>query len=299
MDTKTMNYGNLFSRAWNIVWENKFLILLGVLATISGTGGGSAGSQGASTPGDDFGFHLPPQFDFDLSAPLQSVGLPVLSGLLILFILAIVIGIWALGVVARGGLIFGVDTISREQPTTFAKSFQAGRKKGWRLIGIGLLPAIPILALIVLGFIGAVSYSSTRVVVEANEGFYHMPNALIFIPVVALALGIFLVLSLLRTFAERACMLENTGVWGSYRKGAQILGQNLGSALILFVLQILISIGIGLALLLPGIVIALCCFLWPLLLLAQGTFAAFYSTLWTLAWNHWTGVPDVVGANKI
>jgi hypothetical protein len=29
-------------------------------------------------------------------------------------------------------------------------------------------------------------------------------------------------------------------------------------------------------------------------LLAQGTFAAFYSTLWTLAWNEWTGVPEVI-----
>jgi len=64
--------------------------------------------------------------------------------------------------------------------------------------------------------------------------------------------------------------------------------------LVLFLLQVAISIGIAVALFFPGILIALCCLLWPLLLLFQGTFAAFYSTLWTLAWNQWTGVSEVV-----
>jgi hypothetical protein len=58
---------------------------------------------------------------------------------------------------------------------------------------------------------------------------------------------------------------------------------------VLFLLQIAVSIVIGLVLLVPGIVIALCCLLWPVLLLVQGGFTAFYSTLWTLAWNQWTG----------
>ena len=294
-----MDYGNLFSKAWDIVWKKKFLILLGVLATLAGSGGGSGGSQGISTSGDDFGFQLPGQFHFDLSAPFQSGGVPVAAGLFAILVLAVLICLWVLGVIARGGLIYGADTISRGQSTSFADSFRAAWQKGWRLIGIGLLPAIPILVLIILGFVGFLTYSNSSVVFEANEGVYRTPNALIFIPVVLLALGAFLVLALLRTFADRACMLEDTGVWASYRRGGQVLGQNLGPALVLFVLQILFSIGIGLALLLPGILIALCCFLWPLLLLAQGTFAAFYSTLWTLAWNQWTGVPEVVGGSEI
>lgn len=294
-----MDYGKLFSKAWDIVWKNKFLILLGVLATLAGSGGGSGGSQGISTSGDGFGFHLPGQYQFDPSAPFQSVGLPVAAGLFAILILAVIIAFWVLGVFARGGLIYGADAISRGRSTNFADSFRAAWQKGWRLIGIGLLPAIPILVLIILGFVGFLTYSTSSVVFEANEGVYRTPNALIFIPVVLLALGAFLVLALLRTFADRACMLEDTGVWASYRRGGQVLGQNLGPALVLFVLQILLSIGIGLALFLPGILIALCCFLWPLLLFAQGTFAAFYSTLWTLAWNQWTGVPEVVGGSEI
>jgi hypothetical protein len=108
-----------------------------------------------------------------------------------------------------------------------------------------------------------------------------------------------LVLSLLRTFANRACMLEDLGVIKSYRRGFEVLAENLGPAIVLFLIQIAISIGIWIVLLLPGILIALCCFLWPLLLLIQGTFAAWYSTLWTLAWNQWTGVPEVVSGEPV
>jgi len=252
-----------------------------------------------SSSGDGFGFHLPGQYQFDLSAPFQSVGLPVAAGLFAIFVLILIAAFWALGVFARGGLIYGADAISRGQSTNFAESFRAAWRKGWRLIGIGLLPAIPILVVIALGFIGAATYTTTSVEIGPSQGSFQTPNIIIFIFILVLSLGAFLVLALLRTFADRACMLEDTGVWASYRRGAQVLGQNLGPALVLFVLQILVSIGIGLALLLPGILIALCCFLWPLLLLAQGTFAAFYSTLWTLAWNQWTGVPEVVGGSEI
>jgi hypothetical protein len=51
----------------------------------------------------------------------------------------------------------------------------------------------------------------------------------------------------------------------------------------LFLIQLGIGIALGLVLLLP----ALCCLLWPLLLLVQGTSAAYFSTMWTLAWREW------------
>ena len=87
-------------------------------------------------------------------------------------------------------------------------------------------------------------------------------------------------------------MLENQGVFESYRRGLEVLGNNLGSVLILFLIQVAVSIGIGLMLLLPGILVALCCLLWPLLLVVQGIFTAFYSTLWTLSWNQWASAPE-------
>lgn len=83
-------------------------------------------------------------------------------------------------------------------------------------------------------------------------------------------------------------MLENLGVLAAYRRGWTVLINNLGPAIILFLIQFALTIALGIGLLGPGIVMALCFLLWPVLLLISGTVAAYFSTLWTLAWRAWT-----------
>jgi len=300
-----MNYGNLFSKAWDLIWEHKFLILLGVLVALGSAGGSGAGQGGAS--GVDGGqVFNGPVFDFNFQQPFQDVAVPfyALAGGLIVAGMIMVIGLalWVVSTVSRGGLIYGADTVAGGGESTFSASFRAGWDQIWRLIGIGLVPAIPavllgVVGLFSLGLYRRVEVISGRAVPEA------LPTMAGFLPNIALVcvlLLVFLLLTLLRSFANRACMLENQGVVASYRRGFEVLSSHLGPAIVLFILQVLLSLGIGVVLLLPGILIALCCFLWPILLLVQGTFAAFYSTLWTLAWNQWTGredgTPEFTGA---
>ena len=83
-------------------------------------------------------------------------------------------------------------------------------------------------------------------------------------------------------------MLEGLGVFDSYRRGWEVATTNLAAAVLLFVIQIAITIGLGIALFVPSIVMVLCFVLWPVLLLIQGAIAAYFSTLWTLAWREWT-----------
>ncbi len=296
-----MDYGIMFEKAWNLIWKNKFMILLGVLVVIGGAGGGG-GSQGAAG-GNGIDFQQPPRFDF--SAPFQNLNLPVLPmigiGVLAVIVIILALVFWIIGTTSRGGLINGANTLSQGQTTNFRESFQAGWAKILRLIGIGLVPAIPVLILAVIALSSVGIYGGFSRVLTEGE-LITAPRTGMFLPVGILAcvlVPLTLGLSLLRTFANRACMLEDEGVFGSYKRGFNVLLENLGPAIVLFLIQIAISIGLWIILLLPGIVIALCCLLWPVLLLAQGTFAAWYSTLWTLAWNQWTGVPEVVPAETI
>lgn len=46
---------------------------------------------------------------------------------------------------------------------------------------------------------------------------------------------------LLRNFAERACILENLGVFAAYRRGWALI-HNLGPAIVLFLVQIALTI---------------------------------------------------------
>jgi hypothetical protein len=279
------------------------LILLGLIVALTS----SSSSSGISTAGNwnmwgtGDGFRAQPpdaeQFPWWNQLPQQgrawALGVPI-----ILVMIAIVVGLfigiplWVLSTLSRGGLIAGVSAIDGGGTSSFGTAFNAGWRKGWRLLGIGVLPAIPglLLALIGLGaagFMVGMEGVFSRNVVRA-------PLAGIGIAVAALAcilVPIAIVLGLLRTFANRACMLEDLGVFEAYGRGLSVLFDNLGSAILLFLIQIAVSIVIGILLLVPSLILAICCIFWPVLLLIQGTVAAYFSTMWTLAWREWTAAP--------
>jgi hypothetical protein len=220
--------------------------------------------------------------------------MPVLPTVLIVLLIgvALLLGlvIWAVSIIARGGLIAGADAIDAGLTTSFGQAWSAGWGKGWRLLGIGILPAIPGFLLFILGAGAAVSYLGLTWINGANTP---LPSNVAAVGIVAalacLLVPIAVVLGLLQTFANRACMLEDTGVLAAYKRGFSVLMENFGAALVLFLIQIVVGIGIGIAMILPSIVMVLCCLLWPVLLLIQGTIKAYFSTMWTLAWRHWTG----------
>jgi hypothetical protein len=98
-----------------------------------------------------------------------------------------------------------------------------------------------------------------------------------------------IVLDILAGLAGRACMLEDKGVLESYGRGWEVLSNNFGSAFVLALIQIGISLGLGVLLCLPAAFLAICCFLLPILWVINGAIQAYFSTVWTLAWRQWTG----------
>jgi len=278
-----MEYSKILNRSVNIVWQNKFLIVLGILASLgSGSFGGGGGGNGNGQPFPEFGEEI---------AALAVVLIVVL----VCVILFVGIVLWAISTIARGGLIASVDTIESGEKSSFRQAWSAGWHKAGTLLGIGFLPAIPGLILFVVGLIALGGYGG--IVALFGEEF----DALVGTTTLGITIALFacivvpvvLVLSILRNFAERACMFENLGVIDAYRRGASVLMANLGEAIILFLLQIVIFIVLGVLLFLPGLVLVLCCLLWPLLLVVQGASSAFLSALWTLAWRTWTGEPPI------
>lgn len=275
-----MDYGKAINRAVNIAWQNKFLIVLGILAAL---GSGSFGGGG----GGNFTFSSD-------GAPLEDEFAALAAGVvLVLVCVAVAVGIvfWAISSIARGGLIASVNDLESGQESSFSQAWRAGWEKVWTLLGIGFLPAIPGLVLFVGGLFAFGAYGGITALFGEDFGSIFGGTALGIVAIVLICLvgPIVLVLSVLRNFAERACMLEDLGVIDAYRRGASVLMANIGEAVILFVLQIAIFIGLGIVLFVPGILVALCCFLWPLYLVAQGAINAFLSALWTLAWRSWTG----------
>jgi len=258
----------------------------------SGSFGGGGGGGGGSDSSQSFG-ELGQLPEFDQAIAGLAVGVIIA---LVCVILVIAIVFWAISTIARGGMIAGVDTIESGEKSSFRQAWSAGWQRAWTLLGIGILPALPGLVLFVVGLLALGVYGGMFALVgeELSPAFGAAGLGIIVVLCLCILIPIILVLSILRNFAERAAMLENLGVIDAYRRGTRVLMANLGEAIILFVLQIAIFIVLGILLFLPGIFLALCCCLWPLLLVVQGAISAFLSALWTLAWRTWTGEPPLV-----
>jgi len=291
-----MDYGSLLSRTWDIIWNHKFLILLGVLVAL-----GSGGGTGAPGSGLDFGGpstpQQPPQAPQMPELPrwrgFENLRLPRLAGGVVILVIALIVliglSVWVISTIAKGGLIAGADTVAGGSTSSFGSALSAGWRRGWTLLGIAVLPAIPalLLALGVLFFFlvasGIAPELSGSIRMPLNVGAFGLLGLMgcILTPLI-------FVLSLLQTFANRACVLEQEGVFGAYKRGLNVLFNNIGPALVLFLIQVVLNIGLGLVMIVPGIFMALCCVLWPVLLVIQGAIAAYFSTMWTLAWREWT-----------
>lgn len=286
-----MDYGKIFSRAWDIIWKYKFLILLGVLVALGGANSGGGNQAQYAFNAEEFQWGNLPSWENGYA--FRDLGIPVayLAGALAVAGIAMLVGLlfWITGTLARGGLIRAVDDIEAGQPAGFSEAFKAGWEKGWRLIGIGLIPAIPVLVLLIISLSVFLGYGGIEMLTRGTHPLIGLGTLLPVIVMACLLVPTAIVLGLLRNLANRACMLEDLGVISSYRRGIEVLGDNLGPALLLLLIQIALSLGIWMVMIIPGILIALCCLLWPLLILLSGAFAAYYSTLWTLAWREWTG----------
>ncbi len=312
-----MDYGALIRRAWDIVWNNKWLILLGILVALGNAQRYSSSVRGSNDqqPGEwefeDFfnrgeGTPGAPDVEMpdiegleqDLGPALPWLGLGA-AVLIPLICLGVIIGIalWAVATIARGGLIAGVDVLDSGGTSSFSLAWRAGWEKGWRLIGIRLLPAIPalMLGIVVVGLSGAffgMQDLAPRSLAAAGTGLG--VTAFVVACVAGLAS---LVLSLLSTFAERACMLENEDVFGAYGRGWAVLRDNLGPAVLIFLIQIGLTLAIGIAMLIVSPLLCCLCVAGILIGLGvDGTIESYFSALWTLAWRQWTGRAPAMAA---
>lgn len=299
-----MDYSGLLRRALEIVTRYPFLILMGVLAALSGGIGGGGNANFNFGDGQQPEFRQPTMPDMgQFQAPNVDMGSIVRVATVVLPIVlcfALIIGIilWAIGTIGRGGLVAGVDSIENGGSPTFGDTWRAGWNRAGSLLGISLIPAIPGLIIFAAGVGSFVAAGGLGAIFGGDVGMPVGVGLLSMLGVLAcIALPFALVLGLLRTFAERACMIEGLSAIDSYRRGIEVLMANLGNAVILFVIQIGIGIVVGILLILPGIVAALCFLLWPLIWLVNGAITAYFSTVWTLAWRQWTVAPGPTVTN--
>jgi hypothetical protein len=243
-----MDFGNLLQRSWNIVWNNKFMFVLGFLAAI-----GSGGNFGSNT---NFSFNrrgaqFTPQFADDLSRFFSRFGALLLGLLCIAFVILILF--WLLRLVAQGAMISSAARADAGEKVSFGLVFSEGISNLGRLAGINLLMYGPFTLLgllsvaLFLATIGPVflsellEQSDSAGVLIAGLGTFAICMACLaclVVPLIIVVTGVY-------PFAQRGAVLQKLGVVDSIRHGWEILKRNLANILLLGILFLILGLLFG------------------------------------------------------
>ncbi len=242
-----MDYGNLFRRSWDIVWQNKYLFILGFLAAL-----------GSGSTGGNFNFRAPgPSGTSSTDFPLEAFDeftqfWSEYGGLIIgLFCFFFILGVvfWLIRLAAQGGLIESVDRIEAGEKISFGQAFSAGVARIWSLVGLNLLLNLPFIlfGLLFAGIGGSVFLAAMR----SSGDFSGFETAFggLFACIglsVCLLVPLGIVIAIVQPFAQRGLMLKQLGVMDSIRHGWQVVRDNIGDIILLIIAFVVIGFLFGL-----------------------------------------------------
>ena len=304
------NFGEVLTRAWEIVWKHRVLWIFGILASCGRGGGNGGGSGGGDGGGTGTGPDLPPQ----VTQWLQWIedNMVMFFVLLCVVVLLIILITIAIGAVGKIGLISGTaQADGGAQSLIFGQLFSEGTPYFGRVFGLSVLLILPpfvlamIIAILVVSGLAASGGDPTTL---AGTVPLAVCCACLFIPVM-------FVLTMIFRQAERAVVLDDMGVVPALSQGWEVFKKNLGPIILMAIILTIIGVVVGLVIALPIFIIvfpaavayaignaqnstplvlgAVCfCLYLPILLLLNGILVAYTESAWTLTYMRLTRKPD-------
>jgi hypothetical protein len=249
-----MDYGNILRRSWDVIWNHKFMLVLGFLAALGsgasgGGGGGGGGDTGYTFDGSEF--EAMPEIAENLGAIIAAASAIILGLVCFFFILAIVL--WLVRLTAQAGMIDAAARLDAGEKVSFGEAISAGWHKLGRMVGLNLvLFGIFIVAAIVGVMVLVMGAGATAAGAAASQGDFGavlgglgagLIGLICCLMCLFLLLGI--VVTVLYPFAQRAAVLEDMGVIESIGRGWQVIKDNLGEVIILILLFLLLGFVVG------------------------------------------------------
>ncbi len=234
-----MDYGKLLRRAVEITWRHKALWLFGFLFALFTGAGGGGGGQGL-------------QYRIGLSELARPEWAWGLALLVILVVFVVVVAAVVLSNISVGALIGMVREVEETDHTTVRSGWRTGRSHLWSLIGIDLVTVIPAvivaLTLLTLALAPLLLLIPERGALAEREALSVLGivlTVLLVLGAVALIIIGGTVLSVVREFAYRQCVLEGRGVGSSIREGYRMVRAHLRSVGLMWLLLLGIDLAVG------------------------------------------------------
>jgi hypothetical protein len=271
-----MNYGDLIRDAFTITLRNRYLWFFGFF--VGGTGsnfGGNFSSGGNFNPGN-FNPDNWQRAGAGLSGLTAQIGQGVLGNAVLIFgivvvVLLIVLLFIIMAIISQGALADSVAAIDRGEGRRFGSTFTSGIGNFWRVLGydvvffliaLGLLVVIGIpVALLIGGTFVATQSTGTRILVAVVVGLL----------AILVLIVIFVPLSIVGQYALREIVVRRERVVGSVGSGYGLFRRNLGRSLLLWLIQLGLSIGLGIAFILLLLIVGLVLFIPTIVLAIAGS----------------------------
>lgn len=311
-----MDFGMILTKAWQIIWKHKILWLFGVLAGCgaggsSGVGGGGGGGGGGANSvsnmfrnGQRHGYQfLDPSLQRGIQEFFRTLGnvppfvwiLVGLTAVIVIFVLSILF--LMLGTLGTTGVIKGAVMADKadsdaKKPISFGEVFRAIKPYYWKVFLLNL-------GLRVLGFLVILFLAIPLVLLSICTCGLGI--------VLLIIIGIFI--ELMVNFTTIAIIEEEKDIFEGIERAWEVITQNLGYVIVMFLILGIGQLIIGLIIALPlvivpaplvinlistgfrtvgvGLVISIILFaiFIPLVIFLSGVLKAYVLTSWTLTYR--------------
>ncbi len=286
-----MDYGEVLSRAWQIIWKHKVLWIFGILAGCSSSNSGTGFSGSGTSWRTD---QLPYQVEraFNQIPDWQIAGF---VGAIIIVVLVLVVLAIFLGTIGRIGLIRGTVQVDRgAEKLAFGELFSGSLPYFWRIFLLYLVVGLA-MALVIIALVFTICLS----------------------PLVCLMIPVAWVIGVILEQASVAIVIENLSIMDGLKRGWEVVKLNPGPIAIMWLVLVLgISLIGGLIIGLPlilsvgpilagtfagserafwgGMAAAGICFVaWlPFLIVLGGILRSYVGSAWTLTFLRLTSTPE-------
>lgn len=292
-----MDYLGLLKKAFHLTLKNRFLWIFGIF---TGAAGGIGGISSYTPEFKADKSNLSQKIgNFDCLAFFNQYAMLILSLMLGFLILAIVF--FVMEVISQAALIGAADKLAKQEKADFSISFKLGAKNFWRLWGVMIAYCLMVTASLVVMILPVVLFVLSKLTVLAVIwGILTLMANIIF----------WILIGLMAPFSFRMIVLSDIGIIKSVREALHFVRKNLLEViltyLILWATNIIFGLAIGLGFLLVlSILGAIGYAIWlasaaaaiaygilagagvvVMMVVLGGAYAAFYSTVLTLTYNH-------------
>jgi hypothetical protein len=317
------NFGEVLSRAWQIIWKHKVLWIFGILASCGrgGSGGNSGGSGNNNYSGQSP--DLPPQVMQWSQTIEQNLTTYIAIGIAIICLIWIVVIF--LSTVGRIGLIHGASLADGgAESLIFGELFSESLPYFWRIFWLSVIIALPVL-IVVAALVAVVVASAASASGGNNSGMAPLLATMpILIGCFCLLIPVMIVVGMIIRQAERAIVLEDLSVLPALSRGWEVFRSNLGPIILMAVILFVIGMVVGLVIAIPVFIIVIpavialaasgtqsstplifigvCfCLYIPVALVLNGVVTAYVESVWTLTYLRLTkpqnNAPVILEAN--